>query len=619
MRNAEAESHERSAPRSDGKVTPLSSVHDLVWDYSSIWLDQSVAANRKKLRWDYVVPYGHRLSDPEHLQLRKSAQRLLQVAQIADGNPWKPSTTAGHFDDLKHLVRYMIARRVKSFRELSAAQADGFITEVMASNFAPATKVARLRVFHLAYHYRDTLSDALTFDPFHGESSFAVGAPDPAELRLRRTDLIPDAVASKLVRTAAEVIKTADVLVGAHLAREQATPARGNSRGAWDRARNKAMKMAGVEDGLELTRKITLIRSACLIVIHFFSGIRKGESASFGTASLEVDPDGTVWLAGRTFKIRERDARWQVPPIVESAASVAARIAEPYRAELKEEKRRLKCSVQAARGADREAIKARLEEIDLIKDRIFLTAGGSRTQLACEGATRVGVLTNTYDCLRDFVEYFDIRHEGELWPLALHQFRPTFARFMAANMMNFRYLQEHFKHDSPDMTAWYDSGDLEMTGLIADFYEQLKRDVLDGVLGDGPIIGKGAAQIRAEQAEHFRGMVTEEGADQFRNSLAKALHFKSTGISYCLGVRDRGMCGGVAGCVIDPRNVEECDNAFAPPEFLPAWENMERRCLKALQAPDLGVAERKKQQDLLSETIRPIIEHLRGGGQSDEK
>jgi len=181
---------------------------------------------------------------------------------------------------------------------------------------------------------------------------------------------------------------------------------------------------------------------------------------------------------------------------------------------------------------------------------------------------------------------------------------------MAANLLNLRYLQEHFKHLSLDMTAWYDSDDIEMTGLILEYYEEFKTNVLTKIMDGGIVGGKGGEGLRAERNAQYMGLTSMKSKAEFISTLSSAINFKSTGISYCMGFRDRGLCTGVVGCMLDPRNVRKCVNAFVPEDFLPAWMGMQKRCLGAIASDDLGSSEKQIQIELLEETIAPIIREL---------
>lgn len=591
-------------------VTPKSRLFDDRWDYRPVWTDKSVPPNSKVIKWDFELAAKRTsFADPEHTALRRSAQRALDVIQKNNGATLRPSTVKRVFTDMKSLLRYMVARRINQFSKITAGQANGYIRLTVGSDLSPNRRLGHFKILEYLYDFRLQLDDALAFRPYPNESAFELLGNVYQERRDRKTPVIPDSVAIVLIRHAAKLISDSGPIVEAHLAREGASPCRGQSRAARDRARRSAVAGAGVSDGLKLTRQVTLLRTACLIVLLFFVGVRKGESASFHKASLIKDDEGFLWLDGLTTKLHRKRAKWMVPPVVQQAVSVATELSRPYAEKLAAERKWLQAAIGTAKSPRRKAAyQARLREIDEIKDRLFLCVG-ARSEPS-EFGSRVSVLTNTYDCLRAFIKEFDIRYDGELWRLACHQFRRTFARFMAANLLNLRYLQEHFKHLALDMTAWYDVDDAEMTGLILEYYEQFKAKVLTGIMETGIVAGKAANGFRAERDSLFLGLASQESKDSFVSGLSSAINFKSTGISYCMGFRDRGLCTGVVGCMLDPRNVQECENAFVPAEFLPAWKRMEGRSVRALEQGDLGVVERADQLDLLANTIRPIIAEL---------
>jgi integrase len=596
--------------RSDPRVSPVSRVHDLKWDFRPIWKDRSVPPNQKILNWEFKTSSGDQFSDAKFETLRHSAQNALAAFQRNEGFAQQPSTVKRAFIDLISLLRYMIDRRIGSFAAMTKGQASGYIETLMTSKLSPSRRYGRLKQLERLYELRLELTDTLRFNPFPDQSPFNLMGDIRAELRSRKTDVIPDEVAKDLVTKAAGLVANSKNLLDAYQAREEAESKRnGTSKASRDRARNRVAKEFGFTKGVQITKAITLLRTACLILIMFFTGVRKGEAASFRITSLTKDDDGYLWLHGRTTKLQKKDTKWMVPPIVEVAVKAAEIISRPMVAKLEQEevwiRARLRSCVSDAKILKH---KERLQEISEIKGCLFLSIG-SMTEPSTFG-NRVTVLTNTWDALRHFARAMDIRFEGKIWRLACHQFRRTFARFIAANLLNLRYLQEHFKHLALDMTAWYDVDDVEMTGLILEYYEAFKSKVLKNIMDKGVVAGKAATALKAEREEHYVGLVSQESKEEFVSSLSAVLSFKSTGISYCLGFRDKGLCAGVVGCMLDPSNVRKCDNAFVTEDFLPGWRAMEKRCISAIESPDLGRAEREIQINLLEETIRPIIEDL---------
>ncbi|KSU41975.1 hypothetical protein ABI57_18595 [Salmonella enterica subsp. enterica serovar Veneziana] len=205
-------------------------------------------------------------------------------------------------------------------------------------------------------------------------------------------------------------------------------------------------------------------------------------------------------------------AEWMVPDVVEKAVRVATRLGEPQRARCQARRTRLEAmlSEDTLPDAVRNALLLELDEARKHQYALMVTEREQGRILALSGCVAIA-------CLRDFatlagaiVEPPDVdgvsSHAavsvGQPWPLASHQFRRTFAVYVAHHLMgDLRYLREHFKHWSMDMTLYYARQEGHDQALLADVISE--RDALQAVMMETwlateiPLTGKGGKRLLA--------------------------------------------------------------------------------------------------------------------------
>lgn len=84
--------------------------------------------------------------------------------------------------------------------------------------------------------------------------------------------------------------------------------------------------------------------------------------------------------------------------------------------------------------------------------------------------------------------------DGEVWPVATHQFRKKFSRLMIRSGLGLVELQDQLKHFDIEMTKNY--GDLNLYSELQQEKFTLSREKYDEImLTQAPIIGGGADEV----------------------------------------------------------------------------------------------------------------------------
>jgi hypothetical protein len=179
---------------------------------------------------------------------------------------------------------------------------------------------------------------------------------------------------------------------------------------------------------------------ACYIVIAGFVGMRVSEILSMKVGAIEYRPRrdrvDQAYVVARLFKTVDhpegREERWVAPAPVVRAVDLLEQLSAPLR---------------AASG----------------RDEIFLVKNTQYGEIVPVTHMHIGWRIN------DFARHVGVpEHEGKPWSFSTHQFRKTFARFVARrDRSQLLGLAEHFKHASVAMTARsYVGNDFDLHGLI---------------------------------------------------------------------------------------------------------------------------------------------------------
>jgi integrase len=179
-------------------------------------------------------------------------------------------------------------------------------------------------------------------------------------------------------------------------------------------------------------------------VISFFSGVRDSEVTSIEESCIvrETTPEecDLWWLHAILHKTTKNPqglpAKWMVPAVVERAVQVLERMTRPLSAALQTTIAALEARLQNSHRVvpDRVALNRQLHVRGRMPERLFLCRDRRSGEIVVPGN---GSLNRA---LKDFVAALDIRdHNGQLWNLHSHQFRRTFARFVARHVLGDLY------------------------------------------------------------------------------------------------------------------------------------------------------------------------------------
>ena len=512
-----------------------------------LWhLDIEVAARRpdqKRLSWNVLLADGSRLIGPQHALLLNTAKQFLWSMATDPPRGRKrssPSSLHARGQTLIVMMKWMVAEGYASFASLDAAAVERLRAWLRARQvpstgraIAPGTIVNYLLVLKDLYRQRAKLADAPRHDPLPTETTFEAAGitqmskgwipfiPEPIaiDLLIKALDWIthhsePILAAYETWRTAFDASKAAG---------EDRRAASGHAVDALELECLRGPKGEAIEGAYKARRLATHLADACFIVIAGFVGMRVSEILSMEVGAIELKPIGETgvaqaYIVARMFKTvddpRGRVERWLAPEPVVRAVEFLERLSQRMRQ-------------ASGRG------------------ELFLVKNTQYGEIVPVTSQHIGFR------IRQFAAYIDVpHHEGKPWPFSPHQFRKTFARFIARrDRSQLLALSDHLKHASIAMTAkGYVGNDFDLKELIDHEGQAETALALDRFLASDRLAGRMGERITDQNAA-FRGRAGEQvRRDYIAFVLAETdLRVHACDYGWCVFQPETARCGGIAG------------------------------------------------------------------------
>lgn len=599
----------------DGEQMVVSRYCDDVWDFWPYLPHENKSNSDKRINWAFDLGNGTRLTAPENAALLRSCKDFIwsYFAEPIEGRKRPGMTTSVKMANspMRTFLRWMTSQGYTQFHQI-----DGRSMEYVAHarlGVKDKTALERLGLLETLYLQREKLADALQIHPWPFNTAANLsGVSSSADRYKPTTPVIPDRIFRKLGKIAIDYIenRAAKILD----VRDQLATC-DNMRlylpeiGSSQRQVTLVAQEFGYPTAREHSRDLSNLKTACYVVIGMFSGIRDSEILSLSTNSIVrgCTRDGVElrWLSGTTYKTGIRPKRWVVPPIVETAEKVMERLSAPLRSALLAEEQKL-VTLPALSSAQ---VK-QLQTIRNQKDKLFLgIATGPGKQIAVISNQGVGHHLKQF-CKRHAITDDD----GEVWPLAPHQFRRTFAYNYVKNQMgDLLYLKEHFGHYGLDMTLLYaDEGtdgyesDTDLIAMIAETKHRRHVEILSNLVENNRPIANGSMWV----GEWRRTIRTAANREQLIEELADTLSLTGTGHSWCAGSAKGTGCG--SRCLFEPDMCVDCNWAIISDEHLPVWKEIAHQQESVIKCEDIGVLGKVRAKKILAKA-RETISKLEGG------
>jgi integrase len=547
----------------------------------TVWEVFVPASGRKtRLDWAAILDDGTLLTAQKNSQLLEATKFALLLEAQGKGvsRACRGSTLVGHFVQYITLLRWMSTRDLRSFGKLSVAHAIGYRNHVQhrpllqtgrrSKGDTSRRKVLKNRMTSRAQeNWLTAVKRLMALQAHMGD----LGTPFSEQERLeldaylridvqteRATPRIPDETFRKLMGAAIDWIVIDAPRVSRLAAVFLAWREERRERKAWSswrayqefassRLPDETVSLDGESRHLstithsDFGRLMTLTRGACFAVIAGLVGMRASEILSLEVGCISAMPLANglrvLELSGVLFKTAAH------------AAGMPAKWVAGYDEETNPVRAATRVLEQLPRTSGTSKLFASFYE-QRVWNRQQVTASIIRLDI------------NTFA---------EAAGAGD-WAFSAHQFRKTFARFVALSSVSSVFaLMRHFKHASILMTEQYLPTDPELLNDIFEASESLIAERLDSVYGASRLGGIAGKRIVANNLP-YRG---ESNAGVRRRLVSATLRdptafFKLTPSGICIFEAKRARCEG------DVENVGldicvGCWNFAVHHDNLPAW------------------------------------------------
>lgn len=576
-------------------VSQKSKYEAMLWDFSTEIQQPGMQYSAKCIKWNFKLDNGKKFDDPEYAALMESAKDFIYSLK-ADPIEGRLSNSygslIGNFKHLRHLLHWMIANNYERFSQLdegSLERYEQYHKNRKAKNrgdkeggLKPRALVHILNIVRSLYLQRGKIADAITVVPFDGETASERVGVTLSEAVKNKTKRIPDEVAVDLLGKAFQYIevKSEAILKAQYAIEEIKQEQPGKSRKHYTYKLQPILKNYGFDTLHNLNSEKLLLSTACYIIIAYFSGMRISEGMSIKAGCIEKkrSDNGTAYylLHSTYYKTvqRPKGDTWLVPEAVATAVDVLERLSKPLR-----------------------------EKSGL--NYLFLCNRMRKNN-------EIGVISNMNTYLKQFMqETRVVLHQGKPWNLTPHQFRKSFAYFMAReNKCNLKFLQGQFKHVSMDMTMWYVITEEEDAELL-DYVASAVKEVSFGHVKDFHILGKtlggGCGAYTAERRDViFQGKTVDEINDILLKEGLDDLYVRAMPLGLCVFNERYADCYGSGG----PCNPNTCKNAVVTDEHKKHWDGLLQKVL-ALISQASSPLQKLYAEKQLNEFVLPMFKQMK--------
>ncbi len=508
--------------------------------------------------------------------------RYLRRGLAGSPGPAKPITVARRFGDIRLFLRYVSRWNIECLADISPLICANYVLDCKQEKsgktkklLAASSLVQRFLAVEAIYELSQFTSDPMLTHPWIESSAtilagFSGVGPDKDR---PKTALIGDEDFSTIFQCAWSMVERGEEILKLNsqlksLSKDYAQLV-ASSR---IRAKQRHLITDGYVKGVnEFNKEVVHLRTACYIVVASLSGCRNHELAFIqkdACYSTTAD-DGTIywWMRSQSKKTDAGHTEWMIPEAAVRALQVMELWAEPMQLLVGEE-------ISTRRKANPED--PEIAEAQRHVNALFLGADlqkGNRIRtLSVLGWNRA---------LKAFSEFCGVK-----WKLKSHQFRRKFANYAARSKFgDLRYLREHFKHWSFDMSLGYalnENQEILLYMEIEDELDAVKRKVADSWLSDKEPLagGYGKSLINWRQSDSVNIFKDHK---HMVKSIAASTAIRSNGHAWCTA--DDSLC---IGNNIEPTRCSDCSNAVIGRTHQPLYQGLYDHLKEVATRTDIG-------------------------------
>lgn len=467
----------------DGQV--ISRYGDMTWNLSPYLPARNTRI--RNISFDIKFFNGTSLVDPENATLLRSVKKFLHTRWRVKAPHSRKYISAksvmNNWAQLRGLLKWMVEHGILTFSSLKPEICQKYSRDIKET-LSSGTKVLNLQILSTYFDLRDHLDDRLPEYPWgdapptllakHSRTKTSSGnRPSTTEvIPLRILKLLVQGALDYIENKAATILATRDVVLAIQAEKRvlverkhRETHPQGfmsiydseieylgvKVSHAASRRVNETCVEGGFTSFLNFKEEIFRLRTACYILLAVFSGMRDSELASLEVGCFSrkkgFDGDEYCWLKGLTYKLEEdpKQVEWMVPEIVGVSVDVATRLGMHERARCRARIAEIKTILQTTVVLEsaRKKLVLELAEAEVHQHALLFAESVNGRLLALSGLTasinilkfakHLGIIVEQED-LAGVINHSKVK-VGQAWPFSMHQFRRTFAVYVAHNLM----------------------------------------------------------------------------------------------------------------------------------------------------------------------------------------
>ncbi|EKU81675.1 hypothetical protein [Massilia timonae] len=555
-------------------AVPISRYRDDIWEFVGVTTNTTKSDTRVNFA---TIP-------KEFQSIAKQViYRYLRNGGYGQKTP-KASTVIKFFQDIKPFFIYLATVHIKSLTRVDRFTAAMYVAHVNTKTrvgsrdvkLSSLTVAKRLHAVEKIYYLSQYTDDVMPAHPWPESSAEFLSGVTKNRADQERTPLIPDDIFHIIFRRAWEVVETAPHLLDLRDGVDLIASSHRDDKYRKQELQGEFLKTNGWKGGVkELGKEITKIRVASYIVVASLSGCRNHEiaflqkNACYSTSN--TTGETYWWMRSTSTKTNAGQTEWMVPEAVVSALQVMERWARPLQQLLQRE-------IDQYRSTD--PLDPRIAEAEEHSRALFIGLSTGKGNL---------VRTTPTKTLNQELKTFS-RNCGTDWKLASHQFRRKFANYAARSQFgDLRYLREHFKHWSIDMTLGYALNESQEIALYAEIQQEIsdikEQTVQNWLDPDQPLAG-GYGTNLAKWRTRGENITLFKNQKQMITSIAESTAIRSNGHAWCTA--DDNLCIGNS---IEPvRCAAGCSNAVIGLEHKPFYNGLYNQLRQLKDLDDIGPA-----------------------------
>jgi len=510
----------------------------------------------------------NRLQNPLHIEPLKIAFSIYYLRGIPGGKPPSGSTLVKKFSSCVSFLNYLSKIGKPELVKLTPMICAQYASYCKAlpgtkenSQIGPSALAERLNAPEKLYALLESTKYAIKH-PWPDSSGKVLA--NYTQPMVGKTAIIPTDVAKLVMQTSASWLKKSIQLLP--FIRNLVLFPR-IDRHTQITHLDQSLREIGLFHGWDsLNEELRTIQSACMFIILMTTGMRIHEllSLQINSAYSVIDDDGIrqYWIKGVSKKTHEGETEWLCPKIAADAIQIAEKIGKPFRDLLR-------------KNSDFEGTEVSRVKLQENSKTLFVDLNVSQI--------RPVTSLNANNRLKNY-----FRECGAEWAFSTHQCRRTFAVYVVRHALgDLRYLRDHYKHWSLDMTAIYAANQAQDQALYDEIYLAIVNEksakVKHWLDPDTPVAGGMGERIKVfrSKGDDIRTYATQA---EMLKGVSDTISLRATGVAWCTA--DLGGCNGGSGP--DRTKCGDCDGSIIDDKQLPIWEAIYTQQLELINLDDIG-------------------------------